>query len=318
MDAISMRGRLLRRLIGVFLLGWGMFAGQAMAAQQNGALVFASPAEAAEALMAALQTHRKTELFAILGKNTRSWLESGDAAADAEARAKLVELYGRKHEILMDGEAHASLVIGDDAWLFPFPLVKTGSSWRFDAQAGKNEVLARRIGKNELSAVQASLAIVDAQREYARGHNAGGLPEYARKFVSSPGMRDGLYWETVAGETPSPLGPLAARAAAGARGGVVPYHGYLFRMLDAQGRHASGGAYSYVLDGRMVGGFAVVAYPAKYGVSGIMTFMVNHDGVVYEQNLGADTARIATGMKMFDPGKGWQQFDNGAANGNKR
>jgi len=203
-------------------------------------------------------------------------------------------------------------VIGKDDWPFPIPLVKKGDSWFFDTEKGREEVLNRRIGQNELSTIQTMLAIVDAQREYAvKDLDGDGVPEYARKFMSDPGKKNGLYWETKEGEELSPLGPAAAQAReegykkSGNK--PIPFHGYYYRILESQGKNAAGGAYDYVVKGKMIGGFAVVAYPAKYGNSGVMTFLVNHDGVVYQKDLGKITAKTANAMKKFDPDSTWKK-----------
>ena len=195
-------------------------------------------------------------------------------------------------------------------------MVKQGESWRFDTRQGAQEIIDRRIGKNELSAIQVSLAYVDAQREYAaRDQDGDGLLEYAQKFVSEPGKKDGLYWESREGEEPSPLGPFAAQARKEgytrkkAGNQPSPYHGYFYKILKAQGKNAPGGAYSYVVRGKMIGGFALVAYPASYGSSGIMTFIVNHDGVVYEKDLGKNTEASAQAMTSFDPDQTWRKCE---------
>ena len=208
------------------------------------------------------------------------------------------------------------LTVGEKDWPFPIPLVKKGDQWIFDTIAGKEEILDRRIGENELSTVQTLLAVVDAQREYARNDsNKNGIREYAQKFMSDAGKKNGLYWETKPGEEPSPLGELVAEARAEGYGGTgskhsrIPFHGYYFRMLKKQGRHAAGGAYDYVVKDKMIGGFAVLAYPAAYGSSGVMTFIVNHDGAVYEKNLGPNTAKTAQAMDSFDPDKTWKKVE---------
>src|SRR5262245_57754776 len=195
-------------------------------------------------------------------------------------------------------------MVGPDDFPLAIPIVPDGPSWRFDTAAGKEEILNRRIGQNELNTIQVCLAYVDAQREYyARDPDGNGLLQYSQAFASSKGRRDGLYWETKAGEAPSPLGALVSRA----RGqgytkqsaGPVPYWGYYFRILTSQGKDAPGGAYDYLAQGRMIGGFALVAYPAQHGVSGVMTFIVNHDGVVYQKDLGRNTAEVARAMRQF-------------------
>jgi hypothetical protein len=205
--------------------------------------------------------------------------------------------------------------VGQDDWPFPIPLVHDRSGWRFDTRQGRQEILARRIGRNETNAVQTCLAYVDAQREYyAEDRNRDGILEYAQKFDSTPGKRDGLYWETSSGDPPSPLGPLVVSAyAAGYRrakgGGPTPYHGYLYRILTAQGPNAADGAYDYVVRGHMIAGFGLVAFPAAYGASGVMTLIVNQDGVVYQKDLGPTTRTVATAMRTFDPDPTWTKLE---------
>ena len=272
---------------------------------------FATPDEAASALVQALKATDKARVGAILGPGSATFVTSGDAVADRTAREGFITAYDQKHAIVPDGDARAKLTIGDDDWPFAFPLEKVGGRWRFDTVAGKDEMLARRIGRNELDVINVMLAIVDAQRDYASVDRDGNRAlEYARKFLSGKGKHDGLYWPEKAGEAPSPLGPLMTTAsgegyALGKSKTPTPYHGYHFRMLTAQGPAAPGGALDYVVRGRMIGGFAAIATPAKYGSSGIMTFIVSHDGVVYEKDLGPQTASKAAAIRKFDPGQGW-------------
>ena len=270
---------------------------------------FASADEAASALVQAVKGGNKSKALAILGPGAGTWMSSGDAVADRAANEAFVAAYDQKHAIVPDGDARAKLTIGTDDWPFAFPLVKVDGRWRFDTAAGKDEMLARRIGRNELDVIDVMLAIVDAQREYASAdRDRNGALEYARKFASSSGKQDGLYWPTKAGEPQSPLGPLVVRATGegyAKQKGPTPYHGYHFRMLRGQGPAASGGALDYVVRGRMIGGFAAIAYPAKYGSSGVMSFIVNHDGVVYQKDLGPQTATRAAAITKFDPGQGW-------------
>jgi hypothetical protein len=209
-----------------------------------------------------------------------------------------------------------TLVVGTHDWPFPVPIVKKGETWVFDTMAGKEELLNRRIGRNELNTIKVCLAYVDAQREYAlKDRDGDGLLEYAQKFRSTAGKKDGLYWQAKEGEEQSPLGDLAARAVkegyTSKKPGdnPVPYHGYFYKILKAQGKNAPGGAYDYVVKGSMIGGFALVAYPAEYGNSGVMTFIVNHDAVVYEKDLGKDTAKIASTMTKYDPDKSWKKAE---------
>lgn len=274
---------------------------------------FATPDEAAMALVQAVKARDRATILAILGASAESWISSGDAVADQAAGERFVSAFEQKHAIENNDPAKATLAIGADDWPFAFPLVKSSAGWRFDTEAGKTEMLARRIGANELAAINVLLAIVDAQREYASAdHNTDGVREYARRFASSSGKKDGLYWPTSTSEPPSPLGPLVVRAAGEGyekSNSPQPYHGYSFRPLLAQGSHARGGALDYVVRGRMIGGFAAIAYPARYGSSGVMTFIVNHEGVVYQKDLGPDTAKLARAMSRFDPGPGWTAVD---------
>jgi hypothetical protein len=273
---------------------------------------FVSPEEAVTALIDAAKAGSQEELMAIFGPAAREVLSSGDPVEDKAARERFVKAYDAKHALMREGDAKAVLQIGAEDWPFPIPIIKTNQQWSFDAKKGKEELTNRRIGRNELSTIQTCLAYVDAQREYAgKDRDGDGLFEYAQRFISTPGKKDGLYWEAKPGDEESPLGDFAARAT---REGYtktsnkpVPYHGYYFKILKAQGKHAPGGAYDYVVKQRMIGGFALVAYPAQYGSSGVMTFVVNHDGVVYEKNLGKDTAKVAQAMKKFDPDKSWKK-----------
>jgi hypothetical protein len=270
---------------------------------------FPSAEDAASALVQALKARDRNAVLAILGPGAEKVIWSGDAVADRTAGEGFVAKYEQKHAISADGDARAALTIGPDDWPFAFPLVKSAKGWRFDTEAGKTELVARRIGANELAAMNVMLAIVDAQRDYvSEDRDKSGVREYARKFVSTAGKKDGLYWPTNAGQQESPLGTLVARATAEGYpkgSGPRPYHGYYFRMLKGQGSNAAGGALDYVVRGRMIGGFAAIAYPARYGNAGVMTFMVNHDGIVYEKDLGPDTAKLAPAITRFDPGTGW-------------
>lgn len=275
---------------------------------------FASPEDAARALADAVRAQDAKLLLTVVGPASRSWLSSGDEIADREIWRKFLVEYDRKHSISQVADGRAILLIGDGDWPFPAPLVRQGDGWIFDSAAGREEVINRRVGRNELDAIQTLLAIVDAQREYAAADPDGnGSADYARRFVSSEGTRDGLFWPVEAGEPPSPLGPLvgaATREGYGQKGGQPqPYHGYRYRMLTAQGKDAPGGAYSYLVRDRLMGGFAVVAYPAKYGISGVMTFIVNHDGTVYQKNLGKATEAEAVRMRSFNPDASWKKVE---------
>jgi len=274
---------------------------------------FASPEAGVTALVEAVQANDQPTLRAIFGPDGSKLLSSGDAVADEKSREVFLKAYGEANRLVHEGDQRATLVIGKDEWPMPIPLVQSKDGWRFDTRQGEKEILARRIGRNELAAIKVCLAIVDAEREYAALDLDGdGIPEYAPKFVSAPGKRDGLYWPTKADERLSPLGPLLAAAASegypgsGARP-LAPYHGYVYRILTKQGKDAPGGAYDYFVKGKMIGGLAVIAYPARYGASGVMSFMVNHDGVVYEKNLGKNTGAIASKMTAFNPDASWKR-----------
>jgi len=292
------------RLIAATFVGFATMA-QPVLAATPAQRTFASPEAAVDALVAAARAERTAELVKILGPESRRLVNSGDAVADNAGRRKFVAVFGEKHSIEKTDDSKATLIVGSEDWPFPIPLVRDGAVWRFDTAAGEREILRRRIGRNELSTIEVCRAYVDAQRDYAaKDRNNDGILEYAQKFISSKGKQDGLYWETKPGELESPMGPLVARAHAEGYQ-RQPYHGYYFKILKGQGQHAAGGAYSYLAKGRMIGGFALVAYPATWGDSGIMTFVVNQDGVVYQKNLGPKTAEIARRMTTFDPDETW-------------
>lgn len=271
---------------------------------------FASPEEAVKAAIAAAKKADDKELTAIFGPGSQELLHSGDAVADKQRRSDFLKAYDEKNRLVKEGE-DMILVVGKDDWPFPIPLVKKDTGWVFDAAKGKEEVLNRRIGRNELDAIQVVLAYVDAQREYAmKDRDGDGLLEYAQSFRSTAGKKNGLYWPAKSGEEQSPAGEFAARAVKeGYKAGdkPIPFHGYYYRILTAQGKDAAGGAYSYIVKGSMIGGFALVAYPAEYGNSGVMTFIVNHDGKVFQKDLGKNTATIAAGMKEYNPDKTWSE-----------
>jgi hypothetical protein len=276
---------------------------------------FATPEEAVKALAEAIRSNDESELLSIFGPTGKELISSGDPVSDLQRREKFTVYFDRKNSLAPEGDKMV-LVVGEEDWPFPVPLVKKGDQWLFDTAAGKEEILNRRIGENELSTVQTLLAIVDAQREYAmKDRDNDGVREYAEKFGSDPGRKNGLYWETQPGEEPSPLGELVADARAegyrrtGSKQGPIAFHGYYFKMLNKQGKHAAGGAFDYFVKNSMIGGFAVVAYPAAYGSSGVMTFVVSHEGVVYEKDLGKNTAKTAMAMVSFDPDKTWKKAE---------
>ncbi len=275
---------------------------------------FASAEEAVSAFVAALRDHLDADLHAILGPEGDRVIDSGDRIADRELHERFVALYDAKHAIDQKTPGHAELDVGPNDWPMPIPLVEDNGRWTFDTKAGAQSVVDRRIGRNELSAVRTLLASVDAQHDYfERARQANGGGEYATRMFSSPGGHDGLYWPVDEGESESPLGPLvdAARDAGypgeSVAGKPIPYEGYYFRILKAQGPNGDGGAKSYVQSGHMTGGFAFIAWPAMFASSGIMTFIVGPDGDVYQKDLGKQTARLAAAMTTFDPDLTWSR-----------
>ncbi len=292
-------------------------AQKSAAAKQKAAapkqMTYASPEEAVQALIAAAKAADGEAMIAILGAGAKPLIVSGDAVSDKERRARFVASYEEAKKLERSDDAKVILTTGKDAWPFPIPLVKDAAGWRFDTAAGKAEILNRRIGSNELSTIQSMLAYVDAQRDYYRlNPQKDKLQGYAQKLVSSKGKRDGLYYPTKAGEPLSPLGPLFDAAKAEGYGGAgvktTAYHGYHYRILKGQGADASGGAYDYMAKGKMIGGFALIAWPATYRNSGVMTFMVNHDGVVFEKDLGPNTAGVTGKITRFNPDATWKKL----------
>jgi hypothetical protein len=305
------RGAVLTALIAMLLSALSATAPSASLAADAKQMTFTSADTAMETFAAAVTAHDVAALGRILGPGAKDILESGDPVEDKAARERFTAAYGKSHKLSMVSPTRATITVGGDDWPFPVPIAKEANAWRFDLREGREELLNRRIGRNELWTQQSVLAYVDAQREYyVRNPQNGKALEYAQKFVSSEGKRDGLYFPTAAGEKPSPLGPLfdSQRAAGYVRdsgGKPGAYHGYYYRILKAQGRNTKAGAYDYLANGKMIGGFALVAYPAAYGNSGIMTFIVNYEGVVYEKDLGPETAQIAQKMVRFDPDPTW-------------
>jgi hypothetical protein len=292
------------------ILGVMAFAGlclliPAAQAQQS----FTNPDDAASALAAAVKSGVKQDMLKVLGADGEDIIDSGDDVADADARGKFVSAYDARHSVKVDGKK-ATLIIGGDDFPFPVPLIHNKAGWEFDTDAGRQEILYRRIGRNELDTIKTSLAFVDAEDEYADKDRGDGVGVYAQRIVSNPGKKDGLYWPS--DNNDSPLGQLAADASAeGYKAGSEPqpYHGYYYRILTQQGASAPGGAMSYIVKGKMIGGFALVAYPADYGNSGVMTFIVNHAGTVYQKDLGEDTAARVKSMTSFDPDKAWTKVE---------
>jgi hypothetical protein len=273
--------------------------------------VYKTPEDAAAALAAAAKGSPR-DLLKVLGRSADELVSSGDEVDDADIRKRFVSMYETKHTIKTEGNKKATLLLGADDFPFPIPLANTKAGWEFDTAEGRIEVLRRRIGRNELDAIQTALAYVDAQNEYADKDRGEGVGVYAQRFVSTPGKKDGLFWRD--DKDPSPLGPLVAQATTegykqGAGDGPAPYHGYYFRILKGQGADASGGTLNYVVKGKMIGGFALIAWPAEYGNSGVMTFLVNHAGTVYEKDLGGRTDFIAQRTALFDPDQTWKKAD---------
>jgi hypothetical protein len=269
---------------------------------------FSSPEEAVKSLVTAMRAHDLEEMLAVLGPGSKELISSGDDAADRTGREKFLRAYDQMNTLQRESADKMILCIGADNWPMPIPIVKKGSEWVFDIQKGKQEILNRRIGRNELQVIDLLHAYVDAQHEYATKDCGGsGKVEFAQRLISAEGKRDGLYWEAKEGEAESPLGPLVALAAKEGyfNPDLQPFHGYYFRILKGQGKHADGGAYNYVVKGKMILGFAIVAYPAVYGNSGIMTFIVNQEGTIYQKKLGKNTTRRAEALKIFDPDKTW-------------
>lgn len=279
--------------------------------QDLGQKAYNTPQAAFKALVEAARQNDASEMLAIFGPEGKDIISSGDVVADTRAREHFVAAASEKVEFSkMDGKSILA-IIGKDRWPFPIPIVKTGQKWIFNTEDGRQEVINRRVGRNELNTVQVALAYVNAQREYYSKDRTGEGPQYAEHFLSHPGKKDGLYWEAAAGEERSPLGSLFAHATEEGytfkkgTGKHSPYYGYYFRILKSQGPDAPGGARDYVVNGKMTGGFALLAYPAKYGVSGIMTFIVNQDGIVYEKDLGPKAEEAVKEITAYDPDKTW-------------
>lgn len=273
---------------------------------------FTSAEAAVAALVEAAKVGDGKQLDPLFGPGARKVLPSGDPVADREAREHFVQRAAERTHLERVGDDFAVLSVGADDWPFPIPLIEESGSWRFDTEAGKTEILNRRIGRNELFTIQVCQEYVAAQREYARRKRAAeGVYEYAQRLRSTPGKHDGLYWETQEGEAESPIGPLfAAASREGYRPGMnstpEPFHGYVYEELRAAGPKAPGGARSYVKDGRMTRGFALLAYPVRHGSSGVKTFIVNEQGIVFEKDLGPRTAEIASRISAYDPDDSWE------------
>jgi len=289
-------------------LALGSLLGAAALAQAPQLRGFPTADAASDALTDAIRKKDDKALGAILGA-TWNDLAPGNDQEDEETRAKFLKAWDESHKLVPQGDDRVTVGVGSTGWVSPIPIVKQGNEWRYDVAAGRKEIEARAIGRNELAVVQTLLAIIDAQRDYASlDPMKTGMNVYARRLLSSPGKKDGLYWEAKPGEPASPLGPLVAKAQTGEvqdKG----YYGYRFRLLYSQGADAPGGAYDYLVKDRMIGGFAIIAWPVKYGATGVMTFIASQSGDVYEQDLGPDTPQEAATISVFNPGKGWEKAD---------
>ena len=278
------------------------------AAASTSTQAFPTPEAAAEALTDAVRKNDRAALARLWGADWRDFVPGSDAVLERQRKA-YVAAWDEGHKIVPSGDGKATIEVGTKGWTMPVPLVKQGSEWRFDIAAGLKEMVLRRIGHDEAAVVQTLLAIVDAQFDYAAADPMNtGTPAYARRLMSAPGRKDGLYWETKPGEPQSPLGPAVAKAQADGQS-TDGHYGYYFRLLYGQGPDAVRGARDYLVNGRMIGGFGVIAWPVRYGDTGVMTFIVNQDGIVYQQDLGPETAQKAAGILTFNPGKGWAKAD---------
>jgi len=280
-------------------------------AQQPGQKTFSSAEDASKAIEAAAQSNDEKALLDILGPDGKQIVSSGDATEDAENLANMVRRYEQMHRLMKEPDGTTTLYLGAENWPLPIPLVNKGGAWYFDTKAGKMEILYRRVGRNELSTIRVCQQLVAAQKEYYSTQNH----EYAQQIFSDEGQHNGLYWKAAEGAPESPIGPLVASAVAegyvkGRNGPPTPYRGYLYHILTSQGPSAPGGAKNYVVDGKMTGGFAFVAYPAEYRSSGVMTFIVGEDGVVYRKDLGRQTAVIGKAMKEYNPDSTWKKDED--------
>jgi Cu/Ag efflux protein CusF len=297
------------RLCAVLALATLAQFGIAADAGAAAAKAFATPDALFGAVFDAAKAGDEAALAALFGPAGARIVKSGDTVRDRASRESFVTAFTQKHVVNMHGETEAELVVGNDDWPFPVPAVKGATGWTLDSAAGVREIVARRIGENELLAIETVRAIGDAEFDYASVPREGKDTQYARKIISTPGHRDGLYWKTAEGEADSPLGPLVASATQQGYTKATPYHGYHYRILTGQGKNAKGGARDYVVHGNMIGGFGVIAWPAQYGDTGIMTFIMDQDGVVHQKDLGEHTVGVASKMTRFDPDATWAALD---------
>ncbi len=274
---------------------------------------FATTDEAVAALIMAARSKETNALLDVLGAEAEPSVHSGDPVQDTHARERFLQAYETAHSLETGVTGEVTLEVGEDKWPFPFPLVEKDGRWRFDTAAGTEEIVNRRVGENELATIQSCLAFVDAEREYyLLNPENDSLLHFAQKLISTDGKKDGLYWSASGEEIPSPLGEAFAHARGegylqSANPKAEPFHGYIYRLLSKQGANAKGGAYDYLVNDKMMGGFALLAFPTEYGSSGVMSFMVNHDGVVFSKDLGPDTAKVAAAMDAFDPDESWKR-----------
>jgi len=283
-------------------------------AQQPGQRTFSSPEEASSTLVAAMQSNNEKALLELLGPDGKQIISSGDVTEDMHTRADFVQRYLEMHRLVSEPDGTTILYIGARNWPAPIPLVHNANGWYFETEAGKREILYRRIGRNEMSAIRVCQELAAAQHEYHDAQHS----QYAQAIFSDEGQHNGLYWKVAAGEPQSPIGPLVANAlvqgyAPGRNGAPTPYRGYYFHILTTQGKHAPGGPKQYIVDGKMTEGFAFVAYPAEYRSSGVMTFIVGSDRVVYQKDLGKTTGTIANSMKKYDPDSTWRKAEEKSA-----
>lgn len=283
-------------------------AAQAISGQKT----FSSPSEAVKNLMDAARSGDPAQLVPIIGPQAGALIASGDLGAAKQVLANFVKAYNEKHAISSEAQGFEFLQVGKGDWPFPFPIVRDGETWYFDIDRGNEEILDRRVGRNELGAIAVCEGFVQSQKDYAaKGHDGNSHGIYAQQFHSDPGKQNGLYWPVSKGQPESPMGPLVASAALEnssqqSAGDPAPYYGYFYKILTAQGPDAPGGEKSYIVDGKLTGGFALIAYPAKYASSGVMTFIVNQDGIVYQQDLGEQTTDLASKITTYNPDSSWQ------------
>jgi hypothetical protein len=308
----------------IVMVSHGCTTNKPPAEKEGAQLSFTSPDDALQALVTAIRAQDTDKLKQIFGPGSDDLLFSGDPVDDQLTFDRFISAYDQKHQLVTNDDGSVTIVVGNDDWPLPIPIVKdeSGKAWLFDTANGKDEVITRRIGRNELTVIEVCKAICDAQRDYAhRDPNNDSIPEYARKFISDPGKTNGLYWPTAADEQPSPLGAAVAEAQGegystdpnsadpNSTDKPRPYHGYLYRILTAQGADAPGGATDYIINGKFIGGFAVVAWPVNYGSSGIMTFITNYSGEVYQKDLGDDTDKLARAITEYNPDATWKKAE---------